>query len=893
MKLSSFSLIDQTGDADDVTALIQSFNRTSRDYPLDSTVAALFLEQATAHPGDVAVSSEGRNLTYGELDLRSNRLAHYLKDTAEIADGALITVCLDRSPELIVALLGILKAGAAYLPLDPSYPADRLRFMLEHSGASALITHMDASGNLPESDICRILLDRDGAEIARAPVTPLPPVSGADAGDRLAYVMYTSGSTGRPKAVAVPQRGIVRLVKGSDYADFGTDQVFLQYAPISFDAATLEIWGPLLNGARLALAPRGKQSLADLGDTIACEGVTTLWLTGGLFNVMIDEYPQSLKPLRQLLVGGEALSVPHIQKALEALPACRLVNGYGPTENTTFSCCFRIEPGDYRGAIPIGSPIANSTAYILDAEMRILPPGAAGELYVGGDGLALGYWNDPALTAERFVANPFAGHDLPEERPGERLYRTGDLACWRSDGSIEFLGRMDDQLKIRGFRIEPGEIEVALHQFPGVTSAVVHAWDAGKAATEEDRRVLIAHYAAATGTIDETALRAHLHATLPDFMVPTHLTRVDKLPLNPNGKIDRAALPPPIPQPDKDDAASEPPSGETEGALATIWEDLLGLSPIGVHDDFFALGGHSLMAAKMVSVLEKQFGVTLPLTSIFTHPTVRQLAGAVLDAAKFGNVSVDQTCVRLSPEPGGRPLFALPPGTTDALSYGRLGGDLAGFALHAFNFIEAETRIGDYADLIAEHDPDGPHLLFGYSGGGNIAFHVARELERRGRPVSAIVLLDASRFLRCFDFPEEEADRLTSAVLEADGVAEIVSSSILRDKIQRRVRRYYAFLSSITEDAPINADIHLISSPTGDDEHRDEAGNLIASKPAWAEMTRGSFHRYDGHGDHGDMLLDPHYRANAALLEKILSAAARKPAAAPDAAQTFENHRRP
>lgn len=876
MKLSSFSLIDQTGDADDVTALIQSFNRTARDYPRDSTVAALFLEQATAHPGDVAVSSEGQNLTYGELDLQSNRLAHYLKDTAGIADGALIAVSLERSPELVVALLGILKAGAAYLPLDPGYPADRLRFMLEHSGASALITHLDASGNLPESDICRILLDRDGAEIARAPETPLPSVSGADAGGRLAYVMYTSGSTGRPKAVAVPQRGIVRLVKGADYADFGTDQVFLQYAPISFDAATLEIWGPLLNGARLALAPHGKQSLADLGDTIAREGVTTLWLTGGLFNVMIDEYPQSLKPLRQLLVGGEALSVPHIQKAMEVLPACRLVNGYGPTENTTFSCCFRIDPGDYRGTIPIGSPIANSTAYILDEEMRLLPPGAAGELYVGGDGLALGYWNDPALTAERFVANPFA--------PGQRLYHTGDLACWRSDGSIEFLGRMDDQLKIRGFRIEPGEIEVALHQFPGITGAVVQAWNAGGAAAKEDRRMLIAHYVAAdrAGEIDEDALRTHMHATLPDFMVPAHLIRVDKLPLNPNGKIDRGALPPPIPQPGSEDVPPEPPSSETEGTLVMLWEELLGLSPIGVHDDFFALGGHSLMAAKMVSVLEKQFGVTLPLTSIFTHPTVRQLAGAVLDAAKFGNVSVDQTCVRLSPEPGGRPLFALPPGTTDALSYGRLGGDLAGFALHAFNFIEAETRIGDYADLIAEHDPDGPHLLFGYSGGGNIAFHVAQELERRGRPVSAIVLLDASRFLRCFDFPEEEADRLTSAVLEADGVTEIVSSSILRDKIQRRVRRYYAFLSSITEDAPIDAGIHLITSPTGEDEHRDEAGTLIASKPAWAEMTRGSFHRHHGHGEHGDMLLDPHYRANAALLEKILSAAA----------QTFENHRR-
>ena len=307
-----------------------------------------------------------------------------------------------------------------------------------------------------------------------------------------------------------------------------------------------------------------------------------------------------------------------------------------------------------------------------------------------------------------------------------------------------------------------------------------------------------------------------------------------------------------------------------------MWEDLLGVSPIDAQDDFFALGGHSLMAAKMVSLIEKQFGVSLPLTSIFTHPTISQLAGAVLDAAAFGNISIDQPCVRLSPKPDRQPLFALPPGTTDALSYGRLGGYLAGFTLHAFNFIEAESRIGDYADLITEHDPDGPHLLLGYSGGGNIAFHVARELERRDRPVSAIVLIDASRFLRCFDFPEEEADRLTSAALETDGVADIISSSILRDKIRRRVRRYYAF-SPQSSRMPIKADIHLISNPTGEDEYRDEAGTLIASKPAWAEITSGRFHRHDGNGDHGDMLRDPHFRNNAALLENILHAAARTP----------------
>ena len=852
MKLSSFSLIESAEDTRDDATLVERFNRTRCDYPRDRTVAELFAEQATTNPDAIALSLDGRSMSYGDLERRANCLAHYLTDHIGLPEGALIAFGLERSFDLIVTMLGILKAGAAYLPLDLAYPAERLRFMLEHSGAEALITRSDLCENLPEADIRLILLDRDGPGMKQAPGTP---VTSTGAGGSLAYVMYTSGSTGRPKAVAVPQRAITRLVRGADYADFGSDQVFLQYAPVSFDAATFEIWGPLLNGARLALAPGEKQSLTDLGSLISREGVTTLWLTGGLFNAMLDTYPESLKPLRQLLAGGEALSVAHVRKALDMLPGCRLVNGYGPTENTTFSCCYQITPGDYRSAIPIGSPITNSTAYILDDQMRLLPPGVAGELYVGGDGLALGYWNDPALTAERFVANPFAS--------GERLYRTGDLACWRGDGSIDFLGRLDDQIKIRGFRIEPGEIEAALHLYPGVTGAVAQAWGA------KDRRTLIAHYTA-KGAIDESALRAHLSATLPDFMVPPHLIRLDTLPLNPNGKIDRAALPPPKVD---TNGAPEPPSGETETALAQIWGGLLGTSPVGATDDFFMLGGHSLLAAKMVATMEKKFGVTLPLTSVLTHPTIRELAGVILDAARFGTAEIDQPCVRLSKHPGGKPLFGLPPGTTDALSYGRLAGDLEGIDFHAFNFIEAETRIGDYADLITRADPDGPHLLFGYSGGGNLAFQVALELERRGRRVSDIVMLDASRFLKHFDYPEEEADRLARTVLEADGAASIVSSSVLRDKLYRRIRRYYAFLSSTTETRPVAANIHLISSPSGEDEYRDGDGTVIASKSAWMEVTRGAFHRHAGHGDHGEMLLEPHYRANAALLGAILTSA--------------------
>jgi amino acid adenylation domain-containing protein len=857
MKLSSFNLVGDAEEQDSVRTLIDSFNQTARTYPSNSTVAELFSEGAVSQPETIAITFNGEALTYGDLDRRSTSLAHYLTERLSPVEGSLIAVGLERGTDLVVALLGILKSGAAYLPLDLDYPEQRLRFMLEHSHARAVISRSDLADKVPSCGAEIVLMDVDQMQVNAFDNASMPAVSAN--GSSLAYVIYTSGSTGQPKAVAVPHRAIARLVCNTDFVDLSPNQVFLQYAPISFDAATFEIWGPLLNGARLAIAPSGQQSLVSLGTLIESERVTTLWLTAGLFNVMIEENPEALRPLRQLLVGGEALSVTHIRKALELLPDCRLVNGYGPTENTTFSCCYRIEPADYKTSIPIGPPIANSTAYILDEERRLLPPGTTGELFLGGDGLAIGYWNDPQLTAERFEPSPFAA--------GQRLYRTGDLACWRADGTIDYLGRVDDQIKIRGFRIEPGEIEAALMQHPAVSNAVVGTHERGKG-----QRMLVAHFTANAG-VDADEVRGHLLANLPEFMVPSHIIEIETIPLNPNGKVDRSALP--APTLDVNDACRQDalPSGDTESRLVDIWRELLELDEVGTRDDFFGLGGHSLLAAKLVAVIEKDLGITLPLTAVFTHPTIHSLAGALLDDAQFGNESVDQPRVALNGVNGRRAVFALPPGTSDALSYGRLASQLGAFDVHAFNFIEAESRLGDYADLIVEADPAGPYLLFGYSAGGNLAFHVALELERRGRRVSDIVMLDSSRFLRRFAFPEAEPDRLAQEFLGADSVMQVANSSVLRDKVRRRIRRYYAFLSSIVDDEPVAANIHLIRSPGSDEVYRGEDGAIICSQPAWADITRGTFTCHDGTGGHGEMLLEPCFRDNARLLEDIFKQA--------------------
>ena len=422
------------------------WNDTRTKYPRDATIHQIFEEQVRQTPSAIAVTFGKEQLTYDELNRRANQLARRLRELKVDRDVP-VGVSMERSAELIVALLAVLKAGGIYAPLDPAYPAERRALMMKDTGMSVILTddaNRTADAGFDDTDLAN---DRSAED--------------------LCYIMYTSGSTGAPKGVAVTHRGVVRLVKETDYASFA-GETFLQLAPISFDASTFEIWGALLNGGKLVVMPPAPPSLQEIGNAIREHGVTTLWLTAGLFNAMVDERLQDLRPLRQLLAGGDVLSVSHVRKALRALPNTRLINGYGPTESTTFACCHTIPAdADLSDSLPIGKPIANTTAYILDSQLQPVSIGVTGELFIGGDGLARGYWGSPELTAEKFIDDPFSAE------PNARLYRSGDLARWREDGVIEFLGRADTQVKLRGFRIELGEIESALRQQPDVLDSAV------------------------------------------------------------------------------------------------------------------------------------------------------------------------------------------------------------------------------------------------------------------------------------------------------------------------------------------------------------------------------------------------------------------------------------
>ncbi|MEA2691482.1 MAG: hypothetical protein QOJ16_869, partial [Acidobacteriota bacterium] len=586
--------------------LFVEWNGAIRPQAGPSTLDGRFAAQAAATPEAVAAVYGEQALSYGELDRRAARLAHHLRALGVAADVR-VGLCLERSLDWLIACLAVLKAGGAYLPLDPSYPRERLALLA--ADAPVLVTEERLGVDLPPASI--VYLDRLAGLSWESAELP-----GTVAAESLAYVLFTSGSTGVPKGVAVPHGGVIRLVCETDYATFDAGQVFLQLAPLSFDAATLEIWGPLLHGGCLVIPPPGPVSLTELGELLARHGVTTLWLTAGLFQRMVEENLAGLAPVRQLLAGGDVLSVPHVERVLAELPGTRFVNGYGPTESTTFACCFAVRSAeDARPSVPLGRPIANTSVYLLGRGLRPVPIGVPAELCIGGEGLARGYLDRPELTAERFVPNPF----VP---PGSRLYRTGDLARWSARGGLEFLGRIDGQVKVRGFRVEPGEIEAILGQHPEVREVAVIA--------REDRpgdRRLVAYLVAGEGPGDlPAALRSYAAERLPGYLVPAAIVVLPALPLTANGKVDRRTLPAPEWQGGRGYRAPRTP---VEEVLAGFWGELLGLERVGIDDGFFELGGHSLLATQVISRVRQAFGLELPLRELFEAPTVAGLAERV------------------------------------------------------------------------------------------------------------------------------------------------------------------------------------------------------------------------------------------------------------------------
>ena len=589
------------------------------DYVGPLSVVGCFAIELRRDPTRTALLWDGGRHTYGALDGVSSRYALALEQSG-VKAGDIVALALERSPQSIATMLAVLELGAAYLPIDPNYPSERIAFMLADARAKCLITVAHRSAQ-DWGDTPRLDLDALAACLPEGSV--FKPAIDEPAPDALAYIMYTSGSTGTPKGVEIAHRSIVRLVKQARFMRLDESVRMLQAAPLGFDASTLEIWGPLLNGGCCVLHHEALPTGPGLARAIASHGVTSAWLTAGLFNAVVDDDPHHLRGLSELLVGGEALSVPHVRRALQALPDTTLINGYGPTECTTFSTTYRIPralAADER-SIPIGHPITETTAYILNARGELIPPGLVGELYIGGLGLARGYLGHPALSAERFVANPFGAQ-------GDRLYRTGDRVRYRPAGEIEFVGRIDGQVKIRGFRIETAEIEARLAQHPAVQACAVIARE------DKVRGLQLVAYLVTTEVSWTThALRDHLAASLPEFMLPAAYVNLDRLPITVNGKLDRRALPAPVSGRDDDSRPYVEPQGALEHAVAAVFAAVLGIERVGRDDNFFELGGHSLLVLRTVARLRELGDPSLSIATLFSDPTPRGVAHVLAGSA--------------------------------------------------------------------------------------------------------------------------------------------------------------------------------------------------------------------------------------------------------------------
>ncbi|MGW7192373.1 non-ribosomal peptide synthetase, partial [Streptomyces sp. NPDC054838] len=596
------------------------------------TVHALFARRAAEHPDRTAVVCADREATYGELDRLSDAVADRLEDLG-VRPGEAVAVLMERSVELIAACLGVLKAGAAYLPLDARAPRGRSAAVVAGAGAAVLVTDSARpdEGLADDLGVGRVLRPGPDTEAVRSARTA---VRGPGHADALAYVMYTSGSTGTPKGVAVPHREVVALARDGRWRGGAHERVLFR-SPHAFDASTYELWVPLLNGGLVVVAPPGDLDVAELARLIADRKVTGTFLTATLFNVLADAHLPELASLREVMTGGEAASPPMVRRVREACPDTTVTNAYGPTETTTFSATFPLAPGRPvpDGRIPIGRPLDGTALYVLDDRLQPVPPGVPGELYIAGSGLAQGYLGRPALTAERFVA-------CPHGPAGQRMYRTGDRARWNAAGQVEYLGRADRQVKIRGLRIEPGEIENVLAAHPAVVQAAVTvvAGPTGPA---------LAGYAVpavGAGTPSAAVLREHLAAALPDYMVPGTITLLDRFPVTANGKIDTAALP--APGPAAADRAHVAPRTGTERALCAVWESVLGYERIGVHDNFFDLGGHSLLATRLLADVRSALGSTVSIRTFFAAPTVAELAAFLAAGAPAqGRAPADEPAV--------------------------------------------------------------------------------------------------------------------------------------------------------------------------------------------------------------------------------------------------------
>ncbi|WP_147444808.1 non-ribosomal peptide synthetase [Corallococcus sp. CA053C] len=861
--------------------LLVDWNATATEYPRGTTMAEVFARVVDRFPDKVAVELGDSRLTYRQLDARANQLAWHLRALGVDTD-ARVGVTLERSLELFVTLIAILKAGGAYVPMDPAYPRERLAAMVEDATPRVVVTSRALLPKLPSQGLPAVVLEELSLE---SWPTHAPPRAALP--DSLAYIVFTSGSTGRPKGVGSSHAAVLRTVFATDF-DLGPEETLLHMAPLAFDASTFEIWGALLHGAKLAIfPPRPPSDPHELEQVLVRHGVTTLWITAGLFTQVVDTHPHALRSVRQLLTGGDVIPAPHVRRVLEEL-RIPVTAGYGPTEGTVFATSHRFTSAAQVGtSVPLGHPVGNTQVYVLDASGQPVPSGVTGELYIGGDGLARGYVGQPARTAERFLPDPFASE------PGARVYRTGDLGRWRHDGVLEFLGRADHQVKVRGFRIELGEIEAALQTHPEVREAIVLA----REDVPGDKRLV--GYVVAPEPFDATALRAHLRTRLPEFMVPSALVRMDALPLTSNSKVDRRALPAPESVTASSANAYVAPRTPLEEQLAQAFANVLRVPRVSVTDSFFDLGGHSLLALRLMAAIREHTSRPLPVSVLFQHSTVERLAQLALQESAQPTANLLRLDAGTSPL---RPLFLVHGGGGSVLGYTelvrQLGSQRPVYGLFASGLdggalppdsVEALAR--DYLAQVRTVQPQGPYLLAGWSLGGLVALELARQLQAVGEQVELLALMDSTvptpeprpapdtlsllgLFARTLGLPWQglpldleqlrrlEGRELLATVLEAARSAPASNVALDLDTAERLYTLYQ----------------RLYEAQRGYVPHGGYAGPALllraaastGQQPDWSTWLTGPLTVYEVPGDHYSMLVEPHASAVAERLRHHL-----------------------
>lgn len=907
-------IVNPDGRASDFQLLSESergqilvdWNRTTTEFP-NQSLQELFELQAAKQPEAIAVAAPEGNLSYEQLNRRANQIARYLRKLGA-APNAPVGIFMDRSPLSVSGILGIIKAGGAYLPLDSTSPPARLRQMIENAEVKVILTTAANLSGLPATEARAICLDTDWEIISTEnednPANLNQPTD-------TAYVIYTSGSTGEPKGTLIPHRAVNRLVFNTNYVQIDSTDCVAHVSNVSFDAATFELWGALLNGARLVILDKNLiLSPKQFSTELKTRQITHIFLTTSLFNLLARDEPSAFETLKTLIVGGEALDPTAIRRVLENNPPERLVNGYGPTETTTFAVCHEIKNvASDAHTIPIGRPISNTTIYLLDAGQNPVPIGVSGEIYIGGDGLAQGYLNRPALTAEKFVWLSSSKLSVPpldsavSENQNVRLYRTGDIGRYLPDGTIEFIGRKDEQIKLRGFRIELGEIESAVNSHPAVKEAVVAVKETGG-----EKKIAAYYVSAENAQPTAERLREFLKQKLPDYMMPSIFFEVAEFSRTPNGKIDRRRLPTPEEMSIKAPKTIQTPSDELEIKLTWIWQKILGLQAIGTGDNFFECGGHSLAAARLFSEIEKTLGCRLPLAALFQAPTVARLADLIRAG---GWQSAWGALVPLRPNGSKPPFFCVHAVGGNILEYKDLADHLDSeqplYGLQAIGLDGKSAPLDDIGEMataylkeVREIQPHGPYYLGGRSFGGTVAYEMARRLVEQGEEVALLAILDSypKGWLKLY--PQAEARQLRKHFrqLRIKGHLEnwkrlgvVGKARYFLEKANYKKRKFKNLLWRTTQKFGVEAE-QSVGATIRDIEEI----NYLAIKKyvpqvypgivtffgareevcpeenltGWRRLAQGGVEVVEVPGDHQTMIKEPHVRKLAEALEKSI-----------------------